>query len=233
MKLLAVDTSGPVCGVAVTDGERVLSEYIAQNKYTHSASLMPMVERCMESAGCALGDLDALAVVTGPGSFTGVRIGVATVKGLAHGSGKPCIGVDALEALAVSTGRSDGDGLICPIQDARAGQVYGAAFRGGSRLMPDSAMKLEDFLREATALTDGICLFTGDGVNAHREKIAEILGGRAAFAAPPFCFLRPSAVGLLAAGKGDLVDYSHLKEYYLRPPNAEKNKKLLEAMRHG
>ena len=104
MRLLTVDTSGPVCGVAVTEGERVLSEFTSQNRNTHSASLMPMIERCLESAGLTLEEMDALAVVTGPGSFTGVRIGVATVKALAHGSGKPCIGVDALEALAASAG---------------------------------------------------------------------------------------------------------------------------------
>ena len=234
MKVLAVDTSGPVCGVAVLEDEQVLSEYTAQNRYTHSASLMPMVERCLESAGQSLSGMDALAVVTGPGSFTGVRIGVATVKGLAHGSGKPCIAVNALEALAVSTGNMDSkDGLICPIQDARAGQVYGAVFNGGRRLTEDSALKLEDYLQLAGGMAPGRCLFTGDGVRAHRERIREIMGERAVFTEAPFSFLRPSAAGLLAIRKGGMTDYLHLKEYYLRPPNAEKNKKLLEAMRHG
>ena len=100
MKLLVIDTSGPVCGTAVLDENKVLCEYIAQNRLTHSASLMPMVEAALMSAGTALGELDAVAAVTGPGSFTGVRIGVATAKGLAHGAGLPCIPVDALEALA-------------------------------------------------------------------------------------------------------------------------------------
>ena len=232
MNLLVVDTSGPVCGVAVMDGEHVWSEYTAQNRNTHSASLMPMVERSLESAGKTLREMDALAAVTGPGSFTGVRIGVATVKGLAHGSGKPCIAVNALEALAESTGRMDSDMLICPIQDARAGQVYGACFRNGCRLMADAPMKLEDYLDAIRKLGPGPYLLTGDGMAAHRARIQEILKEEAAFPAPAFSFLRPSAAGMLAIRKGTPVSFLELKETYLRPPNADKNRKLLEAMRH-
>ena len=232
MQLLVIDTSGPVCGVAVMDGARVLSEYTAQNKNTHSASLMPMVERSLESAGRTIRDMDALAAVTGPGSFTGVRIGVATVKGLAHGSGKPCIAVNALEALAVSTGRSGWEGLILPLQDARAGQVYCAGFRKGQRVLEDRPMKLEDLLAEIQEKQAGPYLFTGDGADVHEERIREMLGENALFSEPPFRYLRPSAAGMLAMEKGTPVDYLSLREYYLRPPNAEKNKKLLEAMRH-
>ena len=232
MKLLAVDTSGPVCGAAVLDGERVLAERISQNRNTHSVSLMPMIEGCLESAGETLKQMDALAVTVGPGSFTGVRIGVATVKGLAHGGGKPCIAVDALEALALSTGMEQQDLLICPIQDARAGQVYGACFRGPARLMEDRPLKLEDYLDQIQNLDEGPWLFTGDGVPVHRNRIRELMGDRALFAGTPFSFLRPSAVGVLAARKGTPTDYLGLKETYLRPPNAEKNRKLLEAMRH-
>ena len=234
MRLLAVDTSGPVCGVAVTEDERVLSEFTVLNAHTHSVSLMPMVEQCLQSAGKTLEEMDALAVVTGPGSFTGVRIGVATVKGLAHGSGKRCIPVDALEAMAMSTGKMTGwDGLICPIQDARAGQVYCACFREGSRVTEDRAMKIGDFLREAAELSPGPLLFTGDGVTPHRERILETLGARARLADAPLAYLRPSAAAFLAQASGQLLDYRDLKEYYLRPPNAEKNQKLLEAMRNA
>ena len=141
MKILVIDTSGPVCGAAVMDEEKVYSEFTAQNRNTHSASLMPMVEAALHAAGTELKELDAIAAVTGPGSFTGVRIGVATAKGLAHGAGLPCIPVDALEALSASAGRFEG--IVCPIQDARAGQVYGAAFRNGERLTGDAPMKLE------------------------------------------------------------------------------------------
>ena len=233
MKLLITDTSGPVCGAAVMDGDKVLSEMTCQNRNTHSVSLMPMVENCLERAGLALGDMDALGVVTGPGSFTGIRIGVATVKALAHGSGKPCIGVDALEALAFGAGGGLWKGLILPLQDARAGQVYAALFRGEERLMPNTPMALADILDRAAQTDEGPILLCGDGAEVHRAFIGEKLKDRAVFAAGPFRYLRPSAAGVLAQRKGEATDYLHLRETYLRPPNAEKNKKLLEAMRRG
>ena len=230
MTILVLDTSGPVCGVAVLEGEKVLSEYTAQNRNTHSANLMPMAEAALEAAGKTIGEMDAVAAVTGPGSFTGVRIGVATAKGLAQGAGIPCIPVDALEALSLSAGGSRG--VICPIQDARAGQVYGAAFRDGERLTENAPMKLEEFLAQVQPLGEAF-LFLGDGVPVHREKIREILGERAVFAPPHLSYLRPAAAGWIAMRSEKRVDYLHLEATYLRPPNAQKNKKLLEAMGIG
>lgn len=229
MKILVIDTSGPVCGTAVMDEDRVYSEFTAQNRNTHSASLMPMVEAALNAAGKEIGDLDAVAAVTGPGSFTGVRIGVATAKGLAHGAGLPCIPVDALEALSESAGAFDG--IVCPIQDARAGQVYGAAFRQGERLTGDAPMKLEEYLDTVYALGDRF-LFIGDGAPVHREAIAARLGAKAEFAPAFRSYLRPSAAGAIALRKGKSTDYLGLQATYLRPPNAQKNKKLLEAMGH-
>ena len=222
-----IDTSGPVCGVAVMEDRKVLCEFTAQNRNTHSANLMPMAEAALEAAGRTIGEMDAVAAVTGPGSFTGVRIGVATAKGLAHGAGIPCIPVDALEALCVSAGGFDG--VICPIQDARAGQVYGAAFRDGERLTDDEPLKLETFLEKIIPLGERF-LFTGDGVPVHQERIREILGEKAFFAPPHLGFLRPSAAGVLAMQSGRRTDYLNLQATYLRPPNAQKNRKLLEAM---
>ena len=227
MKLLVIDTSGPVCGVAVMEDEKVLCEYTAQNRNTHSANLMPMAEAALQSAGKTIGEMDAVAAVTGPGSFTGVRIGVATAKGLAHGAGIPCIPVDALEALSLSAGGFDG--VICPIQDARAGQVYGAAFRNGERLTADEPLKLEAFLEKILAFGERF-LFLGDGAPVHREKILEILGEKAVFAPAHLNYLRPSAAGVLALRSEKRTDYLNLQATYLRPPNAQKNKKLLEAM---
>ena len=227
MRILVIDTSGPVCGAAVMDEERVYSEFTAQNRNTHSASLMPMVEAALCAAGTSLSELDAIAAVTGPGSFTGVRIGVATAKGLAHGAGLPCIPVDALEALSASAGNFEG--IVCPIQDARAGQVYGAAFRAGERLTDDAPMKLEDFLETVRPLGERF-LFIGDGMPVHREKIRDLFAEKADFAAIHLSYLRPSAAGMVALKKGTETDYLTLQATYLRPPNAQKNKKLLEAM---
>ena len=229
MKILVIDTSSPVCGTAIMDEDKVYCEYTAQNRNTHSASLMPMIEAALNAAGTELKEMDAIAAVTGPGSFTGVRIGVATAKGLAHGAGIPCIPVDALEALAVSAGVFNG--LICPIQDARAGQVYGAVFRDGERLTGDAPMKLEAYLDQAERMGDRF-LFLGDGAPIHREAIVSRLGGRAVFAPVCSSFLRPSAAGWIALNRGDMTDYLGLQATYLRPPNAQKNKKLLEAMGH-
>ena len=227
MKLLVIDTSGPVCGTAVMEDEKVLCEYTAQNRNTHSANLMPMIEAALASAGKTAGEMDAIAAVTGPGSFTGVRIGVATAKGLAHGAGIPCIPVDALEALALSAGSFEG--VICPIQDARAGQVYGAAFRGGERLTKDEPLKLEEYIEKILPLGDRF-LFLGDGMPVHREKILALMGEKAVFAPGHLCYLRPSAAGMLALKSEARTDYLNLQATYLRPPNAQKNKKLLEAM---
>ncbi len=210
------------------DGDRVCSEFTAQNRNTHSASLMPMVEAALTAAGTEIGELDAIAAVTGPGSFTGVRIGVATAKGLAHGAGIPCIPVDALEALCVSAGAFAG--IVCTIQDARAGQVYAAAFRNGERLTGDAPMKLEAFMDSISGLGERF-LFTGDGVPVFRDRIREILGERASFGPAHLGYLRPSAAGCIAMKKGKTTDYLHLEATYLRPPNAQKNRKLMEAMK--
>lgn len=229
MKLLAIDTSGPVCGVAVAEDTRILSEMTVLNKRTHSANLMPMIENVLQSAGMTLNDIDRIAAVTGPGSFTGIRIGISTVKGLTHGANKPCVAVDALEALANGVGAFDG--VVCPIQDARAGQVYGAAFRNGKRVMEDTAIRLEDFVRTLSTLGNRF-LFTGDGVEVHRSHLTELLGDQACFAPDHLSFLRPATVAWLAMKSEETLDYLALMPYYLRPPNAEKNKKLMEAMAH-
>lgn len=230
MKLLAIDTSGPVCGVAILTEEGVRYECAVTNKLTHSVNLLPMIDEAFTATGLTIAEMDRLAVTVGPGSFTGVRIGVSTLKGLAHGAGKPCVAVDALEAMAAGAGAFDG--VVCPIQDARAGQVYGAAFRceGGrpERLMDDAPLKLEDYLARIATFGERF-LFLGDGMPVHRERIAALLGERAVFAAPHQAYLRPSAVAWLAAQAEETVGYLELQPLYLRAPSAERNRKLVEA----
>ena len=184
MNLLAVDTSGPVAGVAVLKDGEVAYEGAAVNRLTHSVNLMPMIEEALGRAGLDVSEIGLYAAVTGPGSFTGVRIGVSAVKGMAHGAGKPCVGVDALEALAA--GACLTDALICPIQDARAGQVYGAAFLAGMppvRMLPNMAEALPVYLDRALAVAGErrLC-FLGDGVSTYRDAIVERLGERAVIA---------------------------------------------------
>ena len=232
MILLCLDTSGPVAGVALMEDGAVRYEAMAVNAFTHSQSILPMTEEAFLRTGLTVGQTDYFAVTVGPGSFTGVRIGVSTVKALAHAAQKPCVAVDALEAMA--NGVRHWPGVICPIQDARAGQVYGAAFAGGSldRLLPDEPLKLEDFLEKAAAFGKPL-LFLGDGMPVHRQRIAQLLGDRAEFAPPHLAYLRPASAAALAQSRLDqAVDYRALKPLYLRPPQAERQKNLKERT-HG
>ena len=227
MNLLAVDTSGPVAGVAVLRDGDVAYEGAAVNRLTHSVNLMPMIDEALSRAGLGVEDVDVYACVTGPGSFTGVRIGVSAVKGMAHGAGKPCVGVDALEALA--TGVCMTDALLCPIQDARAGQVYGAAFLPGMppvRMLANMAEKLPIFIEKALEVAGErkLC-FLGDGVKTYQKAIEDILGDRAVFAPAHMRYLRPASVAVLAdAHQEQAVDYLTLMPVYLRAPQAERER---------
>lgn len=227
MIILAIDTSGPACSVAVSDGSSLRYEARAINKKTHSRSLMPMVEEALDKAGLALSDIGLIAVVAGPGSFTGVRIGVAAAQGMARGLNVSCIAVNALEAMARSIHCPDT--VVCPIRDARAGQVYGAAFLNGQRLIPDTAIMLNEFLNQVTAF-EGRLVFLGDGVAVNQDKILGVLGIRAEFL--PFHLLLPgaSSAALIAYERqGEAVEPGHLMPLYLRAPQAER----LREMQHG
>ena len=224
MNILAIDTSGPVAGVAVMRDGEIAYEGAAVNRLTHSVNLMPMVEEALGRAGLDVSGIDLYACVTGPGSFTGVRIGVSAVKGMAHGAEKPCIGVEALASGVCMT-----DALLCPIQDARAGQVYGAAFLPGMppvRVLDNMAEKLPAFIEKALAVADGKKLFfVGDGVKTYRKAIVDILGDRAVFPPAHMSYLRPASVALLANERSaDAVDYLTLMPVYLRAPQAERER---------
>lgn len=228
MIMLLIDTSGPVAGVALMEDGKVRYEAMCINSFTHSQSMLPMVEEAYLHTGLSVEKTDCFACVTGPGSFTGVRIGVSTVKALAQVGNKPCIAVDALESMA--NGVRYFDGVICPIQDARAGQVYGAAFEGNTmeRLLPDEPLILEEYLEKAAAFGKKM-LFLGDGMPVHKEKIAAILGEKAVFAPAQLCYLRPAAAAELAWQKGEeAVSYLDLQPLYLRAPSAERQKNLKE-----
>jgi len=236
MNILAVDTSGPVAGVAILSDGRIAYEGAAVNRMTHSVNLMPMAEEALTRGGLSIEDIDLFAAVTGPGSFTGVRIGVSTVKGMAHGAGKPCIGIDALEALAAGvTGAGMGDVLLCPIQDARAGQVYGAVFTAGMppvRRLDNQAAKLEVFVEQALAIKVALAIgeeaslcFLGDGVQPYREELKRLLGDQACFLPAHLSFLRPAGVAVLAELYAEQAgDYLTLQPKYLRAPQAERER---------
>lgn len=237
MNILMIDTSGPACGVAVSRDGQIVCELQLTSGRTHSQRVMPLVDQALELCEMTVADADLLGAVVGPGSFTGVRIGVSTVKALAHAAGKPCIGIDALEALAANA--LGFDGVICPILDARAQQVYGAMFESGMpprRLTEDRAEKLSLFLDRVEA-TGRDALFLGDGVAAMREAITARLGERARFAPAQHLGLRAASACALAqayAGGGDKVkDCMTLLPLYLRAPQAERERAARLAAQQG
>ncbi|MBQ9196392.1 MAG: tRNA (adenosine(37)-N6)-threonylcarbamoyltransferase complex dimerization subunit type 1 TsaB [Clostridia bacterium] len=227
MIILAMDTSGPVAGVAILEDGRIRYEAMAINRMTHSESIMPMAEEALERTALQKEQLTHLAVTVGPGSFTGLRIGVTAIKAMSHALGIPCIGVDALEATAF--GIDSPAEIVCPIQDARVQQVYGAAFRDGQRLMEDCVVKLEEYLNLIAPLGERF-LFTGDGVQSYGEQIKSALGDRARFAPAHSAYLRPAAVACLAERDIErAVDYLTLQPLYLRAPQAERERARREA----
>lgn len=236
MNILMIDTSGPSCGVAVAKDGKICYEAQNVSGKTHSQRVMPMVDTALAMSETTLSEIDVIGAVVGPGSFTGVRIGVSTAKALAHAAGKSCVAVDALHALAANA--VDFHGVICPILDARAGQVYGAVFsadaEGGvpERLTEDCCEKLDVFL-DTVELFEGDALFLGDGVPVLREKIRERMGERAHFAPMQHVGLRAGsacqvAEARLASGEEPL-DYIHLLPLYLRAPQAERERAAKEA----
>ena len=164
MKILALDSTAKVASVALCEDEQLLGELTLNNGNTHSQTLLPMVEFLLNKFDLSPLDIDLFATAAGPGSFTGVRIGVATLKGLLFGQEKPCAGVSTLEALAFNL--CDHDGLICPVMNARRQQVYTALFRAKNgtleRLMPDSAIAIAELDKKLSEYDEPIRL-CGDG----------------------------------------------------------------------
>lgn len=225
MNILAIDTSGPVAGCAVMQDGKIVHSIAMRHGLTHSQTIMPAVEAALSAVQLTCRDMDVFAAVAGPGSFTGVRIGVCAVKGLAHATGKPCCAVDALEALAMNFFGSDA--VICPILDARRGQVYCAAFDTASgapkRMRKDDAMALEDFFK---LLPEGRRLiFLGDAAGLHATKILNALGERAVIAPENLRDLRADAACCLAARNPEAwTDGNLLRPVYLRAPQAERER---------
>ena len=170
MLILAIDSTALTSTAAIAENGRPLAVYSVTYRLNHSATLLPMIDSLFSSTGLNIGDIDVFAYSSGPGSFTGVRIGAATVKGLAFDSGKPCGPVSSLEALAFNL---DGfDGIVCPVMDARRGQVYNALFENGRRLCEDRVITLAELSEELKHFDNKKIRFTGDGYRVAREAIS-------------------------------------------------------------
>jgi tRNA threonylcarbamoyladenosine biosynthesis protein TsaB len=216
MLILSLDSSAVAGSVALCDGERLLCEYTVNLGNTHSETILPMIESILKISGYTTDDIDIFACSEGPGSFTGIRIGAATVKGLAFSLGKPVIGVSTLEALAYNL--LGFDGIICPVMNARRGQVYNAVFDAGlNRLTEDRAIAASELAAELAGKRVYLC---GDGT-----KVA-LAGGVDAIAAPER-LLHQSAFSVAQCAlkkynEGVRTTDTELSPVYLRLPQAER-----------
>lgn len=219
MRILAIESSAKAASVAITDGGNLVAEIFLNSGLKHSVTIMPSVERLLESTGLSVRDMDRLAISAGPGSFTGLRIGMAAIKGLSWSCGVPCCAVSTLEAAAMGVAHIGG--TVCAVMDARAGQVYNALFRaeGGKlfRLCEDRAIAVCDLLRELSDKKDVI--FVGDGAElcyneengVHRLAPRHLRCQRAAYVA-------------LLAENAEVQTAEALRPEYIRLPQAERER---------
>lgn len=225
MKILALDTSANVASAAVTEDDRLICESILNHKKTHSEKIMPMIDELLKSSELDISDIDLFAVANGPGSFTGLRIGVSTIKALAHATGKPTLGVSTLEGLAYNL--FGANGIISPIMDARRQQVYNAVYRWENGILIEikapRALALDECLAELE--NEEKVYFPGDGADVYKEIISEKLGNRAIFVPFTTRLQRASSIALAAKIKSEtetLQDCHTLLPFYLRKSQAER-----------
>ena len=250
MKILAIDSSGLVAGVAVAEDETLLAEYTTNYKKTHSQTLLPMLDEVKRMIDLELSSLDAIAVAAGPGSFTGLRIGSATAKGLGLALNKPLISVPTVDALAMNL--YGAGGYICPIMDARRNQVYTGIYafvpeKENADAGMEQTCRLEVIKAQYVAPIEEVVrtlndlpeekdvIFLGDGVPVFHDKLRELMK-RPFACAPASCNRqRAAAVAVLAQrgvreGRAGVMENAadHAPEY-LRPSQAERTRREKEA----
>lgn len=231
MRILALDTATSACTVAVADGENLLAELTLQVPRAHSTRLMPLVAQALEESGTARSDLQLIAAGVGPGSFTGLRIGLATTKGLAFALGIPCVGVSTLQALAYGTGAAAG--LVVSMLDAKRGQVYAGIYAAGGRepdawdeLLPPSHLTVDRLAEEIRSLQaqrdEEPVILCGDAAVRYAPSLE--LGSAVQVAPPGTLLPRAWAVARLGewqAQRGEQVQPEALLPCYLRKSEAE------------
>lgn len=243
MKILAIDSSGLVASVAVVEDDILISEYTTNYKKTHSQTLLPMLDEVKQMTDLDLSTLDAIAVSAGPGSFTGLRIGSATAKGLGLALDKPLIGVPTVDALAMNLYGSGS--LICPLMDARRNQVYTGIYtfepvpvNPGENceqtfqlkiLEEQCVVPIEEIAEKVNALSQGRpVVFLGDGVPVFQEQLRSLIRVPFSFAPASCNRQRAAAVALLAreyAAEGRMENARDHVPEYLRPSQAERERK--------
>ncbi|RLB77134.1 MAG: tRNA (adenosine(37)-N6)-threonylcarbamoyltransferase complex dimerization subunit type 1 TsaB [Deltaproteobacteria bacterium] len=224
MKILAVDTATKSCSVAVVNKRSLLAEMTTVRKQTHSRHLMKMIEKVIGLSGLALSELDGFAVTRGPGTFTGMRIGISSVKGLATATGKPVVGVSSLDALAMQA--SFFPYLICPFIDASRGEVYFSRYKFRNGHLEKEADEQVSSPEKAVFDLNETCLFIGDGALLYQKTILNKMDKSAFFASSFQNTLRASTVAYISMDRlknDDTDDIGIFVPHYIRKSDAELN----------
>ena len=228
MKILAIDSSSKSASACIYEDGKILSEFFVNNKLTHSTTLMPMVENCFKIAQLDFSAIDLIAVCNGPGSFTGLRIGVSTAKGLCAARNIPVIGISTLQAAAYNGILCDG--IICAVMDARLSQVYNALFecRGAlqNRLCEDRAISINDLKVQLEEFNDKNIYLTGDGAHLCYDELKDM--ANIELLPPQSIYVKASSLAQIAAvefSQEQIENYKSalLKPVYLRVSQAERN----------
>lgn len=234
MKILAIDSSGLIASAALATEDAVLAEYTTNYKKTHSQTLLPMIDEIVKMTETELSEIDAIAVTAGPGSFTGLRIGSATAKGLGQALNKPLIAVPTTEALAWNFCGSEA--VICPLMDARRSQVYTGLYRWNKEtetmdcLFAQEAMAVDGIIAEVNRM-GGPVIYLGDGADAYRSVLSEKT--EAAYSFAPVHMSKQRAASLAAcafvyAREGKLQTAAEFVPTYLRKSQAEREREEKE-----
>lgn len=224
MIVLSVDSSSKVATVAILKDDVLLGEYILNDKREHSVILMPLIETLLKECNLTIDDIDGYVVSKGPGSFTGLRIGMATVKGMSFGNNKPYISISSLDALAYNL--ISFNGIICPIMDALRENVYTALYKNNNdsleKIMDYTALDIDELVNLLKDKNEEV-IFVGDGLYKHKKYICDNFS-KAHFAPAHLNIIRASSLGELGLNllKNGICDHSNSAPIYLKKPQAER-----------
>lgn len=226
MKILSLDSTAIVSTVAICDDEKLLAQFTLNNGNTHSETLLPMIEASLKLLKMNINDIELFACSAGPGSFTGVRIGTATIKGLAFGKNKPCVGVSSLEALAYNM--IGVNGLVCPVMNARRSQLYNALFlcENGKlkRLCEDRLISVFDLEEELRKYADMPIYLCGDGYDIAKDAFTKVTVCDTPVIQTYQSAYSVALCALDAARQDLLTSDSELVPVYLRASQAERER---------
>ncbi|MBS5884796.1 MAG: tRNA (adenosine(37)-N6)-threonylcarbamoyltransferase complex dimerization subunit type 1 TsaB [Clostridium sp.] len=224
MIVLSIDSASKVATAALLDENNLIAEYTLNNKMEHSTLIMDMVDKLLKDSNLSIDDIDGFVVSKGPGSFTGLRIGMATIKGLSFGSNKPYISISSLDALAYSL--ISFDGIICPIMDALRDSVYTCLYKNNNgnlgKLTDYSALDLDELIEVLKEKGEKV-IFTGDGLTKHKEYLSTNLPN-ACFAPNHLSIIRASSLGDLGVKLllDNVSDELNSSPFYLKKPQAQR-----------